>query len=58
MTGIAKRGPSIRLVRSVLEICVLVTGILLGGTFGIGTVVFAVSIGPLIHYFLPRLTLR
>ena len=58
MTGIAKRGPSIRLVRSVLEICVLVTGIILGGTFGIGTVVFALSIGPLIHYFLPRLTLH
>ncbi len=58
MTGIAKRGPSIRLVRSVLEISVLVTGIILGGTFGIGTVVFALSIGPLIHYFLPRLTLH
>jgi uncharacterized membrane protein YczE len=58
MTGIAKRGPSIRLVRSLLEVAVLITGIILGGTFGIGTIVFAFSIGPLIHYFLPRLTLR
>lgn len=56
MTGIARRGPSIRLVRSALEVTVLITGIILGGTFGIGTVVFALSIGPLIHYFLPRLT--
>lgn len=58
MTGIARKGPSIRLVRSVLEITVLVTGIILGGTFGVGTVLFALGIGPLIHYFLPRLTLR
>jgi uncharacterized membrane protein YczE len=58
MTGIAKRGPSIRLVRSLLEVGVLVTGIILGGTFGVGTILFAFSIGPLIHYFLPRLTLQ
>ncbi|MBK5269175.1 MAG: hypothetical protein JJE47_17265 [Acidimicrobiia bacterium] len=58
MTGIAKRGPSIRLVRSLLEVAVLIMGIILGGTFGVGTIVFAFSIGPLIHYFLPRLTLR
>lgn len=58
MTGIAKRGPSIRLVRSTLEVVVLITGIILGGTFGVGTIVFAFSIGPLVHYFLPRLTLR
>lgn len=58
MTGIAKRGPSIRLVRSLLEVAVLITGIILGGTFGVGTIVFAFSIGPLVHYFLPRLTLR
>ncbi len=55
MTGIAKLGPSIRLVRSVLEITVLATGFALGGTLGIGTVIFAVTIGPLAHYFLPAL---
>ncbi len=55
MTGIAKRGPSIRLTRAVLEIGVLTVGWILGGTFGIGTIVFALAIGPLVHFFLPRL---
>jgi len=54
MTGIAKRGPSIRLTRSVLEIVVLAVGWALGGSFGWGTVVFALTIGPLVHFFLPR----
>ena len=54
MTGIAKRGPSIRLTRAVIEITVLILGWFLGGTFGIGTIVFALAIGPLVHYFLPR----
>ena len=54
MTGIAKRGPSIRLTRVVIEITVLVLGWFLGGTFGIGTIVFALAIGPLVQYFLPR----
>ncbi|MFZ0625080.1 MAG: hypothetical protein WAN34_01120 [Acidimicrobiia bacterium] len=57
MTGIAKRGPSIRLTRSVIEVTVLLIGWLLGGTFGIGTVVFALVIGPLVQFFLPRLTI-
>ena len=57
MTGIAKRGPSIRLVRSVLEITVMVAGFALGGTLGIGTIIFALTIGPLVHYFLPVLRL-
>jgi uncharacterized membrane protein YczE len=57
MTGIAARGHSIRLARTLIEVSVLVVGITLGGTFGIGTVVYAVSIGPLVHVLLPRLTL-
>lgn len=55
MTGIAKRGPSIRLTRTVIEITVLAVGWLLGGTFGIGTVAFALLMGPIVQYFLPRL---
>lgn len=55
MTGIAALGPSIRLTRTVLEVAVLVTGWLLGGTFGVGTVAFALLMGPLVQYFLPRL---
>ncbi len=56
MTGIARRHGSIRVVRTSIEVTVLVTGILLGGTFGVGTLVYAVSIGPLAHVFLPIFT--
>lgn len=58
MTGIARRGPSIRLTRAVIEITVLTAGWILGGTLGIGTLVFALGIGPLVQYFLPRLTIE
>ena len=57
MTGIAKRGHSIRLTRTLIEVTVLAIGWALGGTFGWGTVIFAVLIGPLVHFFLPRLTI-
>jgi len=57
MTGISKRGPSIRLTRFVLEAVVLGVGWLLGGTFGVGTVIFAIAIGPIVHYYLPRWTI-
>jgi uncharacterized membrane protein YczE len=54
MTGLARRtGRSIRLVRTLLELSVLASGWLLGGTVGAGTVVFAVCIGPLAQVFLP-----
>ncbi|MAL09773.1 MAG: hypothetical protein CMF74_08935 [Maricaulis sp.] len=54
MTGLAKRtGWSIRLVRTGIEIVVLAAGWALGGTAGIGTVLFAVAIGPLVQAFLP-----
>jgi uncharacterized membrane protein YczE len=54
MTAIARRGPSIRVTRWGLEIAVLITGILMGGTFGVGTVAFALLIGSLVQFFLPR----
>lgn len=54
MTGISKYGPSIRLTRTSIEVAVLATGWLLGGTFGIGTVAFALFIGPIVQFFLPR----
>jgi uncharacterized membrane protein YczE len=54
MTGIARRGPSIRLTRAVIEITVLTLGWIFGGTFGLGTIVFALAIGPLVQFFLPR----
>lgn len=55
MTGLAARGHSVRIVRTAIELTVLAAGWLLGGTVGIGTVIYALSIGPLAHYFLPRL---
>jgi uncharacterized membrane protein YczE len=59
MTGIARRtGRSIRLVRTGIEVTVLATGWLLGGTVGIGTVLFAVGIGPLVQVFLPLFDVR
>jgi uncharacterized membrane protein YczE len=57
MTGIAKRGPSIRLTRALIEVTVLTLGWALGGTFGVGTIVFALAIGPLVHFFLPRFSI-
>ena len=55
MTGLAARGHSIRAVRTGIELTVLASGWLLGGTVGIGTVLYAVSIGPLAHVFIPLL---
>jgi uncharacterized membrane protein YczE len=53
MTGLAARGHSIRVVRTGLEVTVLATGWLLGGTVGVGTLVYALAIGPLAHVFIP-----
>ena len=49
------RGHSIRVVRTGIEAIVLVTGWLLGGNVGVGTVLYATSIGPLAHIFIPLL---
>ncbi|MEX2660095.1 MAG: hypothetical protein WD232_10395 [Acidimicrobiales bacterium] len=57
MTGLAARGASIRLVRTGIELTVLLLGWALGGTIGIGTVVLALSIGPLVQLFLGLWTL-
>ena len=57
MTGLAARGISLRLVRTGIEAAVLLIGVILGGTVGIGTVALAVSIGPLVQFFLDHLTL-
>jgi len=56
MTGIAARGHSLRAVRTVIELSVLAAGSALGGTIGVGTLAYALSIGPLTHALLPRLT--
>ncbi|PRY61374.1 putative membrane protein YczE [Knoellia remsis] len=59
MTGLARRtGLSIRLVRTALELTVLVVGWLLGGVVGVGTVLYALLIGPAVQFFLPLVTVR
>src|SRR5688500_4171470 len=57
MTGLVRRtGRSVRLVRTSIEVLVVATGWLLGGTLGVATVLYAVAIGPLVHALLPRLS--
>ena len=57
MTGLVRRtGGSVRVVRTAIEVAVVVTGVLLGGTLGVVTVLYALTIGPLVHALLPRLT--
>ncbi|MGL4176303.1 MAG: YczE/YyaS/YitT family protein [Dermatophilaceae bacterium] len=59
MTGLHRRtGRSIRLVRTGIEVTVVVLGWLLGGIVGVGTVVYALLIGPVVQMFLPLLTVR
>lgn len=58
MTGLAARGRSIRVVRTGIELAVLAAGFLLGGQVGFGTLLYAVSIGPLAHVLIPLCTVR
>jgi uncharacterized membrane protein YczE len=57
MTGLVRRtGWSIRLVRTGIELTVLALGWLMGGTLGVGTVLYAFAIGPLVQALLPLFT--
>ena len=59
MTGLVRiTGRSVGLIRTSIEVSVLAVGFLLGGTVGLGTVVYALSIGPLLGVMLPPMTLR
>ena len=51
---VRKTGLSVRLLRTSIEVTALVIGFFLGGTVGVGTVLYALSIGPIVQYFLPR----
>lgn len=58
-TGIVRRtGRSVRLVRTSLEVTVLAVGFVLGGTVGVGTVLYALAIGPVVQLFLPLTQVR
>jgi len=55
MTGLVRRtGGPLGPIRTAIEVVVVVTGWLLGGTLGVVTVLYALSIGPLVHLLLPR----
>lgn len=57
MTGLVRRtGRSFRLVRTSIEVTVLVVGWLMGGVVGLGTILYAVLIGPVVQVFLPLFT--
>ena len=59
MTGLARRLPvSMRIIRTGIEVVVVVVGWFLGGVVGVGTVLFALAIGPLTQLFLPPLVVR
>ena len=59
MTGLHRRtGASLRLVRTLLEVAVVLLGLLLGGVAGLGTVLYALLIGPLTQAMLPWLTVE
>jgi uncharacterized membrane protein YczE len=54
MTGLVKRtGGSVRIIRTCIEVAVLAAGWLLGGTVGLGTVIYAIAIGPIVHRMMP-----
>jgi uncharacterized membrane protein YczE len=58
MTALAARGYSVRVVRTILEVSVLAIGFALGGGVGVGTLLFAFTIGPNVHFWLERLSLE
>lgn len=58
MTGLAARGWPLGPIRTAIEVAVVAAGWLLGGSVGVGTVASALTIGPLVHVFLPRFTIR
>jgi uncharacterized membrane protein YczE len=59
MTGIAQHtGWALGRVRTGIEVAVLAAGVALGGTIGLGTILYALAIGPLVHFFLDLLTVE
>jgi uncharacterized membrane protein YczE len=58
MTGLARKGINVAVARVGIEITVLVIGYFLGGTIGVGTVVFAFGVGPLVAIFLPMFAMQ
>ncbi len=57
MTGLARRGRSVRVVRTGIALTALAVGAALGGSVGLGTVAFALTVGPNVHWHLAKMTL-
>ncbi|HEY4333499.1 MAG TPA: hypothetical protein VGM78_13040, partial [Ilumatobacteraceae bacterium] len=57
MLGLSRRGPSLRLARTLIELAVGIGGLALGVRPGVGTLIFLIGIGPLVQLFLPRMSL-
>jgi uncharacterized membrane protein YczE len=58
MLGLSRGRITVGVTRTIIEVVVLIVGIALGGTAGIGTAVFAFGIGPMVQFFLPRLQMQ
>ncbi|GGU49089.1 membrane protein [Streptomyces albospinus] len=59
MTGLHRRtGRPVRLVRTCIEVTVLAVGFALGGSIGVGTVLYALAIGPMAQFFLRRFAIK
>ena len=54
MTGIAKRGPSVRATRIGIDFTAFITGVILGGSYGYGTVFMVIVVGPIVQFSLKR----
>ena len=54
MTGIAKRGPSVRATRIGIDFTAFLTGVLLGGSYGYGTIFMVIVVGPIVQFSLKR----
>ena len=58
MTGLAARGMRISIARTGVEVSIMVIGVILGGSIGIGTLAFALLIGPIVARTLPYFRMR
>ncbi|OLT12127.1 hypothetical protein BJF77_06565 [Kocuria sp. CNJ-770] len=59
MTGLVRRtGGSVLIVRTSIEVTVVLAGWLLGGTVGLATVLYALAIGPLVQVLMPRMSVQ
>jgi hypothetical protein len=54
MTGISKLGPSIRATRVGIDFTAFIIGVILGGSYGYGTVVMVLTVGPIVQYSLSK----